>query len=486
MNKEFDDFDIGEIYVFKKTFSQSDFEKFSSLSGDTNPLHHDESYAENTSFKQTIVPLHLAASPMSAIAGVVFPGNRSLYLGHELKALKPIPYNVELTYSAKIIDKTQRSQLLTIRTLVFNGGAIFIEAVQRIQVRDDFDTKASLSENNTAGHCFQFPDQAVLITGAAGEIGRNIALKLAQKGKKLVLNFRKNDSRIEKLVSKLEAVGSDYELLELDFSTLGKDRISEKIRNVNHTIGTVIHTACPPVHSALSEHMKVNFEALTVIFSELRYTWLSQQFGQLVFISSSATHFHPEGWENYIASKSATENYLKGIQQRFAHYGIKVNVLSPGRVDTAFSQNLDLDSSDSLLPEQVSEEALSIIETPKYFYTWMEVKSKKQGTLGFIEQKENLIRSPFKKQKTEERTTSDLADSLKKVLANFFKESGQTDWDNMGVGTLSGWDSLRHIELLMELEAEYGIKVGSKEVDQTKTYKGILSMLRSKKIDEKT
>ena len=161
-------------------------------------------------------------------------------------------------------------------------------------------------------------------------------------------------------------------------------------------------------------------------------------------------------------------------------------MLSPGRVDTAFSQNLDLDSSDSLLPEQVSEEALSIIETPKYFYTWMEVKSKKQGTLGFIEQKENLIRSPFKKQKTEERTTSDLADSLKKVLANFFKESGQTDWDNMGVGTLSGWDSLRHIELLMELEAEYGIKVGSKEVDQTKTYKGILSMLRSKKIDEKT
>ncbi|SVD93610.1 uncharacterized protein METZ01_LOCUS446464, partial [marine metagenome] len=101
MNKDYEDFNIGEIYVFKKTFSQRDFEKFSSLSGDTNPLHHDERYVENTRYKKTIVPLHLAASPLSTIAGVVFPGNRSLYLGHELKALKPIPYDVELTYSAK-------------------------------------------------------------------------------------------------------------------------------------------------------------------------------------------------------------------------------------------------------------------------------------------------------------------------------------------------------------------------------------------------
>jgi 3-oxoacyl-[acyl-carrier protein] reductase len=485
MNKDYEDFNIGEIYVFKKTFSQRDFKKFSSLSGDTNPLHHDERYVENTRYKKTIVPLHLAASPLSAIAGVVFPGNRSLYLGHELKALKPIPYDVELTYSAKIIEKTQRDRLLTIRTIVFTKEVVFIEAIQRIKVREDFDSTELLSSNNPANSGFLLPDQAVLITGAAGGIGRNIALKLAQKGRKLVLNFRKKDSRIEKLVTRIKTFGSEYELLELDFSTIGRDLISEKIQNINLNIGAVIHSACPPVHSTLSEHMKVNFESINFVFEELRYTWLSQQFGHIIFISSSATYFHPEGWENYIASKSATENYLKGIQQTHAHYGLRVNVLSLGRVDTEFSRNLDLDTTDALLPEQVAEEVVSITENPKYFYTWLEVNSKKIGTLGFIEHKDNIETSSLIEKKVEYTPTIDLADSLKKFLANYFKESGQIDWNNTGINLLSGWDSLRHIELLMALESEFGIKVTSTEVDQTKNYNGILSLLRNKIIDQK-
>ena len=185
-------------------------------------------------------------------------------------------------FSAKIIDKTQRDRLLTIRTIVFGERTVYIEAIQRIRVREDSDSTDLLCTTNSADSRFLLPEQALLITGASGEVGRNIVLKLAQKGEKLVLNFRKKDSRIENLVTKLEALGSDYELLELDFSTLGREQISEKIRNVNLNISAVIHTACPPVHSTLSKHMKVNFESLNFIFESLRYTWLSQQFGQII------------------------------------------------------------------------------------------------------------------------------------------------------------------------------------------------------------
>ncbi|MFT6906576.1 MAG: short-subunit dehydrogenase/acyl dehydratase/acyl carrier protein [Oleiphilaceae bacterium] len=486
MNKIYNDFSIGETYVSQKTFTENDFEKFSSLSGDTNPLHHDKVYAEQTSFKQIIVPLHLAASPLSAIAGVVFPGNRSLYLGHDLKALKPVPYYTELTYSAKIIDKIQRDKVLIIRTIIFSEEAIYIEAIQRIKVRDDLDSYELVNTNKPTENSFLLPELAILITGASGEIGRSTALKLAIKGKKLVLSFRKKDSRIENLLTKLNELKCNFELLELDLSNAGKEQISKKIKNINLNIGTVIHTACPPVHAPLSEHMKVNFESLLFIFSELKYKWLSQQSGHIIFISSSATQFHPEGWENYIASKSASENYLKGIQQNYAHYGLKTSILAPGRVDTAFSSELDLSVTETLLSEQVSEEIISITENTKSFYTWLEVNSTRNGTIGFIEHKDPQRKKDQKIYSSKSLNdtnipTQDLSDSLKLFFRNFFNVSEQVDWDNMGINMISAWDSLRHIELLMALESEFSIKVTSTEVDQTKTFKGILNLLLSKK-----
>lgn len=480
MDKVYDDFSIGETYVSQKTFTQNDFEKFSSLSGDTNPLHHDKVYAERTRFKQIIVPLHLAASPLSAIAGVVFPGNSSLYLGHELKALKPVPYNIELTYSAKIIDKIQRDKVLVIRTIIFSKEAIYIEAIQHIKVRDELDSSEPVNTDKATAKSFLLTEQAVLITGSAGEIGRSTALTLAKKGKQLVLSFRKKDSRIENLITKLNELKCNFELLELDLSNAGKELISQKIKNINLNIGTVIHTACPPVHATLSEHMQVNFESLLFIFSELKHKWLSQQSGHIIFISSSATQFHPEGWENYIASKAASENYLKGIQQRYAHYGLKTSVLAPGRVDTRFSRGLDLGSSETLLPEQVSEEIVSITENTESFYTWLEINSIRKGTIGFIEHKDHKI-SSSRSVKGAGMPSLDLSESLKLFITNFFNISEQIDWDNMGINMISAWDSLRHIELLTALETEFAIKVTSTEIDQTKTFKGILSLLLSKK-----
>ena len=137
MGKNFNEFNVGDIHLFKRSFSSADFKEFSLLSGDNNPLHHDVKFSKSTIFKQPIVPLHLASAPLSRIAGMVFPGDNSLYLGHEIKALKSIPYGVKLTYSAKIIEKNERDRILTIRTLDFNQDDTFIEAIQKIQSRED-------------------------------------------------------------------------------------------------------------------------------------------------------------------------------------------------------------------------------------------------------------------------------------------------------------------------------------------------------------
>ena len=486
MEKEYKDFTIGEICLFKKTFTDKDFDCFSLLSGDTNPLHHDNCYAQQCDFKQKIVPLHLASAPLSAIAGVVFPGNRSLYLGLDLKAINPVPYNVELTYSAKIIEKVDRDKTLIIRTIVFNKEAIYIEAIQHIQVRGSLNFRNQVYTTKSDKNSFLIVDEAVLITGAVGEIGRSIALALAKNGKKLVLNIRKNDFRLEALIIKLKNLDCVFELLELDLEVAGKALIKEKIKHLNFHVGSIIHCACPAVNKTLSEHIKVNFESLQNIFSAVKCKWLSYQSGHIIFISSSATHTHPEGWENYVAAKSATENYIKGIQQRYAHYGIKTNILALGKVNTRFSENVGLDTVDSLLAEQVAEEVVFIHEQIKPFYTFFDIDLKREGTVGFIENKIINSRAEPHQSLVENHHTvnsipMELSDSLKYFFNHFFKISEQLNWDDVAINRISSWDSLRHIEFLIALESEFDISITAMEIDKTKSFQGILELLTSKK-----
>jgi 3-oxoacyl-[acyl-carrier protein] reductase len=481
MKDNYDDFNVGDTYVLKKKYSKKDFEAFSRLSGDTNPLHFSEDYAKKTSFNSTIVPLHLAASPLSAIAGRVFPGHRSLYISHELNAINPIPYNTELTYSAKIIDKNPRDRVLTVRTIIFHDQKVFVEATQKIKVRDDDILACSIpGDSNESG--FQSNDNAVLITGALGEVGQRIALNLAKNGYKLVLCVRQINDKALNLATKLEAYDTVVEFLELDLSKIER----KKLDNLTLNVGIIIHAASPPVFSSLAEHMAVSFEALLHFFDKFRYEWLCQQYGRIIFISSLATQYHPQGWENYIAAKTATDNYLKGIHQSYSNYGIGVNVLSPSLVDTAFSSKLGLETSPALLPEQVADEVLSILENPTHFYTWLEVNSKREGNTGFIENKPSTTAvyqgGLNQKNYLENSQDANLLKQFKIFFTSFFSLPENVDWNNTGINLTAGWDSLRHMELLMNIESEFNISITSEEIDKTRTFMTIYNLLKSKNL----
>ncbi|MFT5295367.1 MAG: NAD(P)-dependent dehydrogenase (short-subunit alcohol dehydrogenase family)/acyl dehydratase [Psychroserpens sp.] len=477
MKNNYTDFNIGDTYVFTKKYTKKDFETFSDISGDTNPIHFNEEYAKETEFKSIIVPLHLAAAPLSAIAGVIFPGHRSLYLSHDLKAINPIPYDTELTYSAKIIDKNNRDSVLTIRTLIFRDKEIFVEAIQKIKVREDNIPESLIPLHPVESH-FKSPENAVLITGALGEIGRRTAMDLGKQGKYLILCAKEIDDRAKDLASKLTLLGANYEFLELDLADIN----IQKIRDIKINIATIIHAASPPVFSSLYEHMDVSFRSLNTIFNELRYKWLCQQSGRIIFISSSATQFQPQGWENYIAGKSATENYLKGILKTYSNYGIGVNVLSIGLVDTAFSSELGLDSSGALLPEQVADEVTSILEHPKCFYTWLETSYKRMGTFDFIEDTTHLTKVINRGEVLKHETENDLITQLKILFKDFFNFSEIVDWNNLGINLTPSWDSLRHIELLMTIESTFTIKITTEEIDKTRSFLEIYSLLKTKVI----
>ena len=63
----------------------------------------------------------------------------------------------------------------------------------------------------------------------------------------------------------------------------------------------------------------------------------------------------------------------------------------------------------------------------------------------------------------------------------FFDFEDSINWSNVGLGLVSGWDSFRHIEFILELENKYSVKFSSEEIDQTISFQSLSRLLNSKK-----
>ena len=81
----------------KRAFSKEEVSQFAALSYDTNPIHLDAEYAKKSMFGRLIVPGFLTGSLFSAIIGVKFPGEGSIYVNQMLNFRNPVYLDQEIT-----------------------------------------------------------------------------------------------------------------------------------------------------------------------------------------------------------------------------------------------------------------------------------------------------------------------------------------------------------------------------------------------------
>ena len=73
---------------------------------------------------------------MFVSVGTLLPGRRALYLDTRIRALAPVPYGIELTYSAKVVARSESARSIALRALAFSGDTVFMEADLTVKVRD--------------------------------------------------------------------------------------------------------------------------------------------------------------------------------------------------------------------------------------------------------------------------------------------------------------------------------------------------------------
>ena len=85
-----EDLEIGMSRTLERKITQNDILLFSKVSGDENPVHLDEEYAQQTIFGRRIAHGMLTASLISAVIAEQLPGHGTVYIKQTLKFVRPV------------------------------------------------------------------------------------------------------------------------------------------------------------------------------------------------------------------------------------------------------------------------------------------------------------------------------------------------------------------------------------------------------------
>jgi 3-hydroxybutyryl-CoA dehydratase len=129
-----EDLSVGQSAERVHAVTEADIAAFAAVSGDTNPLHLDEAYAQTTAFKGRIAHGMLGASYLSAILGNDLPGPGAVYLSQGLRFRRPIRIGDVVTARARIVEIDADKARVTLDTACLVDGKAAIEGEAVVMV----------------------------------------------------------------------------------------------------------------------------------------------------------------------------------------------------------------------------------------------------------------------------------------------------------------------------------------------------------------
>jgi NAD(P)-dependent dehydrogenase (short-subunit alcohol dehydrogenase family) len=184
---------------------------------------------------------------------------------------------------------------------------------------------------------------AVLITGALTGIGRATAFEFAGQGARLIVSGRREEES-HALVKELRWLGAEAEFVRADVryekdvdnlidhavKSFGRLDIAVNNAGTEGTPGSVVD-ATPETHATTFDTNVLG--VLLSVKHELR-VMQGQGSGSIVNISSAFGKVGGAGAAVYIASKHAVEGITKAAAMDAAPFGVRVNAVAPGPVET--------------------------------------------------------------------------------------------------------------------------------------------------------
>lgn len=129
-----EDLQLGMQASMARTVTEADIVMFAGVTGDTNPVHLNEEYANATIFKGRIAHGMLSAGLISAVLGTKLPGPGCVYLEQNMRFTAPVKIGDTVTATATVKEINTEKKRVVLETICRVGESVVVEGQARLMV----------------------------------------------------------------------------------------------------------------------------------------------------------------------------------------------------------------------------------------------------------------------------------------------------------------------------------------------------------------
>ena len=200
---------------------------------------------------------------------------------------------------------------------------------------------------------FDLSGKRVLITGAAGGIGKELSRSFLEVGANIILS----GTNIKRLQSLKDDLNQECEVYKCDLKNV--DEINDLLNYLDGSGGVdvLINNAGKTEDNLLMRMSDEQWEDIMLInlTSVMRLTrgiirgMIKKRWGRIINITSIVALTGNPGQSNYVASKSGLIGFSKSLASEVASRGITVNCIAPGFIKTNMTDKLNENQTSSIL-----------------------------------------------------------------------------------------------------------------------------------------
>ncbi len=200
--------------------------------------------------------------------------------------------------------------------------------------------------------------KAALVTGASRGLGRAIALKLAQAGCNVTVNYHSNDDMAANLIEQIHSFGGQAVYYKADVSnaddvkTMAKDTVQQwgKIDILVNNAGINRDGLLMRMsEAAWDEVLDTNLKSAYLCTRFVLRSMVEQPAGRIINISSLAGLMGNPGQANYCAAKAGLIALTRTLAKELGPRNITVNAIAPGFIVSDMTDGLPQEMKDKVL-----------------------------------------------------------------------------------------------------------------------------------------
>ena len=186
-------------------------------------------------------------------------------------------------------------------------------------------------------------NKTVFVTGGSRGIGKEVALKFAENGYNVVINYVSNKTNVEELKSEFESKGVKTLIMQADVTD--KEAIDEVVKKAIEEFGSIdvlVNNAGITRDNLLmrmSEEefdkvIEINLKGTYIVTKAVTKYMMKKRKGSIINLSSVVGVAGNAGQCNYSASKAGIIGFTKSVAKELASRNIRSNAVAPGFIET--------------------------------------------------------------------------------------------------------------------------------------------------------